>query len=369
MPDPVRPALGEEDYRQLTGMLLSEDAGQRSRAAALAQKMTPVEQQQFFDVQQKMHAGSDLQVGRPDASLLGMPPELVALGGLGVMRGVAGATGLTGKAVSAAKSAATSLGPIAKYEVVKSALKHIGLSDSAATAIATGIVATTGGGGGKTAAPATVAQTAEAAAVPAAEAAAVEAPVVAARAAPPPVGVTPTPSPIAAPRVPPVGPVAPPVAPVTAPVLPQNPLSPVTPPVAAGPRIVMSPQRIQNELGLAAIRANLKLTEPQFAAAETLVRAGKTPVEAVTTVASGPAAAAVEAPTVVTAAGESAGKLKLNRDELNEYVRMTKSGISPADAVMAIAKQRQLQQALGTPTTSDVVRRVVERNVTGRWKP
>jgi hypothetical protein len=131
----------------------------------------------------------------------------------------------------------------------------------------------------------------------------------------------------------------------------------------------MSPQRIQNELGLAAIRANLKLTEPQFAAAETLVRAGKTPVEAVTTVASGPAAAAVEAPTVVTAAGESAGKLKLNRDELNEYVRMTKSGISPADAVMAIAKQRQLQQALGTPTTSDVVRRVVERNVTGRWKP
>jgi hypothetical protein len=129
----------------------------------------------------------------------------------------------------------------------------------------------------------------------------------------------------------------------------------------------MSPQRIQNELGLAARRANLKLTEPQFAAAETLVRSGKTPIEAVTAASGG--AAAAEAPTVVTAAGETAGKLKLNRDELNEYVRMTKSGIAPADAVLAIAKQRQLQQSLGTPTTSEVIRRVVDRNTSGRWQP
>jgi hypothetical protein len=301
--------------------------------------------------------------------------ELALLGGPRALTAMREAPSLAGKAVAAVKSVATTqLGPIAKYEIVKAALKHIGLSEGAATAIATGVVMRSGGGE-KAAGPATVAQTAEAAAVPAAEAAAVEAPVVAARAAPPPVGVTPAPSPIAAPRVPPVGPVAPPVgpvappaAPMASPVVPQNPLAPITAPVTptAGPRIVMSPQRMQNELGLAARRANLKLTEPQFAEAETLMRAGKTPVEAVTTVASGPAAAA---PTVVTAAGETAGKLKLNRDELNEYVRMTKSGIAPADAVMAIAKQRALQQALGTPTTSEVIRRVVDRNTTGRWQP
>jgi hypothetical protein len=149
----------------------------------------------------------------------------------------------------------------------------------------------------------------------------------------------------AAPAASPPGVPAPPAAAAT-------PLSAPTPPPPSGsPTAPMSPQRIQNELGLAARRAGLKLTEPQYAEAALRVQGGETPVAAVTAVAPPP----------------PPPKLKISAAEMGTYTALRKLGTSHQDAMAAVQAQRDLVAALGTPSSEAVRQAVADRNVSGRW--
>jgi hypothetical protein len=53
--------------------------------------------------------------------------------------------------------------------------------------------------------------------------------------------------------------------------------------------------------------------------------------------------------------------------EIRAFVELRQAGKSIEEATAAIEQQRQLAQALGTPTGENVRRAVAERNVTGRW--
>lgn len=57
----------------------------------------------------------------------------------------------------------------------------------------------------------------------------------------------------------------------------------------------------------------------------------------------------------------------LNAAEMKEYLRLTRSGKSHADAMQLIDAQRQMTQRLQTPSSETVRRAVVDRNATGRW--
>lgn len=367
-------ALGAEDYGALLGMLTSGDASTRVQAQSLSKKLTPDEQQAFFDYQQQAHAGKDPELSRPDNSIGGVPPELAVVSGLGLGRAIAGGTGLAGKAVAGAKEMVSQAEPILKYEASKAALMHIGLPAPVAIPIAMAISGYRGSGKG--AAKATAVE----AAPVAAEASSVAAPAairpntagtVSSAISPEeyaatfghemPANLRPG-QPTAVAPVAPAASVAPPASapavqgPPSALAAPQSDLAPPS----GSARVVMSPQRIQNELGLAARRAKVTLTEPQYQQATDLVAQGKTPMEAVTTIGGG-AAPPVTAPA-------TPAKLKLNKSELNEYVRLTRGGMTPAEAAQSIAQQRQLLEKLGTPSTEDVIRKVVDRNTTGRWE-
>lgn len=133
--------LGEDDYRMLYDMSLSEDAGVRAQAATLAKKLTPEEGHDFVAFQQaewKRRGGSERH--REDNSVLGLPPEAAAIGIAGVARAVAG-EGLTlaGRAAAGAKAVVSEASPYAKYHVVKAGLEGMGvpwwMADAAAFAL------------------------------------------------------------------------------------------------------------------------------------------------------------------------------------------------------------------------------------------
>lgn len=166
-------------------------------------------------------------------------------------------------------------------------------------------------------------------------------------------------SPVAAPPAvaAPAPPVAAPPVPVAAPGAAQ---SAAAPPPASILRPAMSPQRIQNELGIQARRQQVTLSEPEYKQAAELVRAGKTPTEAVAT---------MKAQQPPPAAAPTAGpdKLRLTAAETQAYAKLRIAGKSHEEAVGAIEEQRRLAQTFGLPTGEDVRKAVAERNATGRW--
>lgn len=174
---------------------------------------------------------------------------------------------------------------------------------------------------------------------------------------------------------------APPAAPVepvaSIPVAPTPQAAPTAAPSAsARPAIPtrdprLSPQRIQNELGMAARRQRVKLSEAEYAEAESRVRQGQTPAEAVTTIAQRQTAS--PAPATSTAAEAPAPKVpeltrsKLTAAESKEYLRLVKAGKKHHEAMAAIQQLRDLAARFGTPSPEEVRRAVAERNATGRW--
>jgi hypothetical protein len=132
-----------------------------------------------------------------------------------------------------------------------------------------------------------------------------------------------------------------------------------TPPARSGQAAAMSPQRIRNEVGLAAHRLGLTLTDDELTAADAIVAQGYSPVDAV----QGLQAIKVQAAPVVAAPP----KLSMTAAETTAYSRLRAQGLSHEAAVASIEQQRQLASALGTPSNETVRQRVAERNATGRW--
>lgn len=310
VPDEIRAALW--DFRQTGAFPLPSGASEGMIAPS-----TPEGDPGYWEDKgiagQEWHAptGSGSDVTRPDNSLLGMPPELVVTAPIASVKAVIGGGGMIG----GAKAALAATAPAIKYEATKTGLEGMGVPPSVATAIALGV-----SGYSRQARPRTVPR------------------------------ATPKPKPAAS-----ASPVASP------PAAPASPTAPSAP--ASAPRSIAgsgwSPQRIRNEVGLAARRTKTTLSDEQYAQAEQLVKSGTAPAEAVQKVAGGKAAAA--------APGAPLAKPKLNAAEMAEYTRLRRMGKSHEQAVAAIAEQQALAARLGTPGSESVRSRVAERNATGRW--
>lgn len=130
------PPLTTEDYQQLHSMLLSDDADVRAQGLGLAHKLTPTEQQTFFDLQKTANAGKGERT-RVDSSVGGLPPELAAVSGVSLARAVAAPAATMGaRAVAGATNALGQAAPLVKYELTKSTLEHLGVPGPAAMAAA-----------------------------------------------------------------------------------------------------------------------------------------------------------------------------------------------------------------------------------------
>lgn len=120
---------------------------------------------------------------------------------------------------------------------------------------------------------------------------------------------------------------------------------------------VWSPQRVQSEIGLAAKRQGVVLTEPEVQQATQLVDGGRgvMPTEAVAQVKTQRAAAPPARP-------------KLTQAEGAVYTKLRRSGKTHEQAIELIYAQRDLAKSLGTPSDATVQRSVADRNETGRWR-
>lgn len=116
----------------------------------------------------------------------------------------------------------------------------------------------------------------------------------------------------------------------------------------------LSPQRIQNELGLVARRTGAKLSEAEYSTAAELVAQGKSPAEA-----------------IASTIGERGRTLKatFTAAESKVYTRLRDAGKNDREALAAIEAQRALAARLGTPSSESVRQAVKSRNETGQWKP
>jgi len=116
------------------------------------------------------------------------------------------------------------------------------------------------------------------------------------------------------------------------------PAGPPPPSVPAESRPAMSPQRLQNELGLAARRAQVKLSEPEYQQAAELVKGGQAPADAVQAVAQ-----------------KQAPRPHLSGPEVQLYLKLRASGKSDADAVAALTAMRAMNERFGlkTPTIEE----------------
>jgi hypothetical protein len=163
--------------------------------------------------------------------------------------------------------------------------------------------------------------------------------------------------------------------PVVAPVVAEAPV--VAAPVAS----TAVPQKVLNELAIAARRSQVVLTPETEQAAIEAVRRGATPMEAVATVrgAAGPAAEtlpgapaprAVPAPVAEapSAASLNPNRLKLAASEVKEYKRLRVAGKTHQEAATLIEAQRELAQRLGLPSSETLRTAVADRNVSGRWR-
>lgn len=276
--------------------------------------------------QEAAELGTTTDYNRPDNSLLGMPPESLVIPGIGIGRAMMGGLSTGAKAAAGAKAAYDQAAPAVKYELAKQGLESVGVPSAVAIPLA---IAVSGYRRGRAPVKAKV----ETAASPAS----------------PPASRPVAPAPEVAPS-----------APVTA--------RPSTPGSS------LSPQRIQNELGIQARRQKVTLTESQYQAATELVTQGRTPTEAVAEMAKAKVATPVPAattpapaPAAPTSKVKAPRRAKLTADEADEYLRLTGKGLSHEQAVEALMQQRKLAAKLGTPTPEAVRRRVEQRNKTGRW--
>lgn len=126
--------LTTEDYQQLHQMSLSPDDATRAQAASLAKKLTPDEQQQFFNVQQAANKGKGEATRVDDQS-----PAILGtfLAGANIAK-AASVPGLSvaEKALEGVKSALTQAQPVVKYQITKGFLEHLGLPPTVSMPIA-----------------------------------------------------------------------------------------------------------------------------------------------------------------------------------------------------------------------------------------
>lgn len=228
-----------------------------------------------------------------------------------IAKAVMGSGGL----VSGAVEAATQLTPVLKYEATKATLEHLGVPAPIAIPLAMAV------SGYKRGAKPTV--------TPRAATTAAEGEAVAA----------------AAPHA------SPPATPTSA-VGPDVPRSAPAPPAGSG----WSPQRIQNELGLAARRSKVTLTEEEYAAAAEQVAQGHAP-------------AGVVSQLKAMKAAQAPPKLRLDSEESKVYTQLRRTGKTHQEASQAIEQLRTLAAKLGTPASAVVRSQVADRNATGRWTP
>lgn len=136
MADPQTPApLTTDDYAALHTMQMSPDPASQAQASALAKKLTPTEQQAFFDYQKTQHPQGEH--GRVDNQVLGVPPELAAMMAGPIMKAATAAGLSTGQRIGAAfKSSLGAAHPLVKYEITRSALEHVGIPSPIAMAAA-----------------------------------------------------------------------------------------------------------------------------------------------------------------------------------------------------------------------------------------
>jgi hypothetical protein len=297
------------------------------------------------------------------------------LGGIAAVRAIGGAVvgtqlGAAQRALAGLQATLTQAAPVVKYEVTKTVLEHIGVPTPVAVILATGASGYQRGRGAAAAEP-RPAPALESVPTP-------PRPVGTSTAWTP--GVLPrAPAPISEPTSVSVPPISeptsvsvPPAAGVarrasapaalglpTEPVTPRS--APISPTPSESPGFGWSPQRIRNEVSLAARRMKVTLTEPQVQAAEDLVRAGKVPTAAV----------AQAAPAKVAAAPEGtpppAAKPKVLAAEMKEYSRLRRMGISHEKAVEVLQAQREFARRFGTPSTEEMRRTIAERNQSGEW--
>lgn len=118
--------------------------------------------------------------------------------------------------------------------------------------------------------------------------------------------------------------------------------APASSPGSASAGFGWSPQQIQNELGLAARRMRVTLTEPQYREAADLVRSGRTPTAAVADVSARPTGASPTA---------STSMLNYSAAERKVYSELRRQGRSHAEASDAIDAQREFLRRFGMPTS------------------
>jgi hypothetical protein len=116
-----------------------------------------------------------------------------------------------------------------------------------------------------------------------------------------------------------------------------------------------SPQWIRNDLGIAAARAKVTLSEDQYRAAAELVKQGATPRHVVAELAQ-PATSSLEATLAA-----------LSPDEQRAVLGLLQAGKSPEEALAAIEAQRSLVTKTGATPLPKARGRVAERQTTGRW--
>lgn len=352
-------SLGPEDFAVLNNLSIQSMDGKK-QADALIAKMTADEKQAFYGwVNQQPHGNQDTRKDSAIASgvpLIGsVNPEDALVGGQIVRKGVQAGGSVIGRVLSTMKEAA----PIIKYEAIKTGLHATGIPEPIAAVMA----AAAAGYRGKGAA-------AEAEAAPAADA--VRPPGGKSGSA----GLSESPRDLtarlraehrAAAATSPVesasGGTAPPVDPPVSPA-PAAAQTGAHPTRSAGQ---MSPTAIQSDLGLAARRAGLKLTEPQYQQAEALVRSGQEPAAAVQAVQAAPTAssdAVAQSPTgdassTKTPSTAGAPKVTLTAAQFQaaakEYQALRLKGLTDQQAREAIANALQMNASLGlkTPTVAD----------------
>lgn len=281
------------------------------------------------DVWHAANGADDLHRG--DNSVLGLPPELAVVSGMGVGRAVLGeGLSMAGRAVAGAKAVAAQAAPALKYEATKTVLESAGLPSAVAIPIAMGVAGYSRGG------------------KPTAKPRGPRAPKAA------PVAT----EPVAAPE-----PVAAAPAPQAPPAVPSAPET-----VAARPSgSEWSPQRIRNEVGMAARRSGAQLSDEQMTVADRMVGEGVSPADAVRAVAAG--APPVAAPVAAADPAAAAARFRLTAAEAKVYGRLRQAGKSHQEAQASIEMQRELAAQLGTPSGEAVRTSVAERNATGRWQP
>lgn len=130
--------LGPEDFAALKDMLMSPDEATRKQAAGLSRKLTGSEQQAFFNYQ-RSQPQPDLN-RREDANVVGgipiiggIAPEEAATAGLAAY-GAAG--GLISRGMAGLKSLGEQASPIVKYEVTHRALSAMGVPAPVAYGVA-----------------------------------------------------------------------------------------------------------------------------------------------------------------------------------------------------------------------------------------